>query len=113
MDEIWKEVIFCAFGPVYSILGKSDNLYLDRSGGFAVDNPTLMRFFSLHFMLPFLIAGISMVHLLFLHQTGRRTPLGLNRNFDKISFHPYFSLKDLFGFFIILFIFRRICFFYP
>merc|ERR1719320_1083294 len=70
MDEIWKEVIFCAFGPVYSILGKSDNLYLDRSGGFAVDNPTLMRFFSLHFMLPFLIAGISMVHLLFLHQTG-------------------------------------------
>ena len=82
-------------------------------GGFAVDNPTLMRFFSLHFMLPFLIAGISMVHLLFLHQTGRRNPLGLNRNFDKISFHPYFSLKDLFGFFIILFIFRRICFFYP
>merc|ERR1719474_2326601 len=54
-----------------------------------------------------------MVHLLFLHQTGRRNPLGLNRNFDKISFHPYFSLKDLFGFFIILFIFRRICFFYP
>merc|ERR1719270_1034595 len=38
-----------------------------------------------------------MVHLLFLHQTGRRNPLGLNRNFDKISFHPYFSLKDLFG----------------
>merc|ERR1712150_365142 len=82
-------------------------------GGFAVDNPTLIRFFSLHFMLPFLIAGMSIVHLLFLHQTGRRNPLGLNRNFDKISFHPYFSLKDLFGFFVILFIFSRICFFYP
>merc|ERR1711934_111310 len=82
-------------------------------GGFAVDNPTLIRFFSLHFILPFLIAGASIVHLLFLHQTGRRNPLGLNRNFDKISFHPYFSLKDLFGFFIILFIFRGICFFLP
>ena len=82
-------------------------------GGFAVDNPTLIRFFSLHFMLPFLVAGMSIVHLLFLHQTGRRNPLGLNRNFDKISFHPYFSLKDLFGFFVILFIFSRICFFYP
>jgi ubiquinol-cytochrome c reductase cytochrome b subunit len=58
-----------------------------------------MRFFSLHFILPFLIAGASIVHLLFLHQTGRSNPLGLNRNFDKISFHPYFSLKDLFGFF--------------
>merc|ERR1712218_538098 len=55
------------------------------------------------------IAGMSIVHLLFLHQTGRRNPLGLNRNFDKISFHPYFSLKDLFGFFVILFIFSRIC----
>jgi ubiquinol-cytochrome c reductase cytochrome b subunit len=64
-----------------------------------------------------LIAGASIVHLLFLHQTGRRNPLGLNRNFDKISdkisFHPYFSLKDLFGFFVILFIFSGICFFYP
>jgi len=82
-------------------------------GGFAVDNPTLIRFFSLHFILPFLIAGVSIVHLLFLHQTGRSNPLGLNRNFDKISFHPYFSFKDLFGFFIILIIFRGICFFYP
>ena len=74
-------------------------------GGFAVDNATLTRFFSLHFLLPFVIAGIRAVHLLFLHQTGRNNPLGINRNFDKISFHPYFSSKDLFGVFII------ICFF--
>ena len=60
-------------------------------GGFAVDNATLTRFFSLHFLLPFVIAGIRGVHLLFLHQTGRNNPLGINRNFDKISFHPYFS----------------------
>jgi len=81
-------------------------------GGFAVDNPTLIRFFSLHFILPFLIAGASIVHLLFLHQTGRRNPLGLNRNFDKISFHPYFSLKDLFGFFYNTFYFQRNLFFF-
>jgi len=82
-------------------------------GGFAVDNPTLMRFFSLHFLLPFTILGMRGVHLLFLHQTGSNNPLGLNRNFDKVSFHPYFSFKDLFGFFIILFIFSVICFFLP
>merc|ERR1712190_195788 len=71
-------------------------------GGFAVDNATLTRFFSLHFLLPFVIAGITIVHLLFLHQTGRNNPLGINSNFDKISFHPYFSSKDLFGFFTII-----------
>jgi len=82
-------------------------------GGFAVDNATLVRFFSLHFILPFLIAGISIVHLLFLHQTGSNNPLGINSNYDKISFHPYFTSKDLFGFFIMLLILRFICFFYP
>jgi len=82
-------------------------------GGFAVDNPTLMRFFSLHFMLPFLIAGIRGVHLLFLHQTGSNNPLGINRNFDKISFNPYFVYKDVFGFLFMFFIFNFICFFHP
>lgn len=67
-------------------------------GGFAVDNPTLTRFFSLHFLLPFVVAAFRITHLLFLHQTGSSNPLGLNRNFDKIRFHPYFSFKDLFGF---------------
>jgi ubiquinol-cytochrome c reductase cytochrome b subunit len=64
-------------------------------------------------MLPFLIAGIRIVHLLFLHQTGRNNPLGINRNYDKISFHPYFTRKDLFGFFIIFILLRFICFFNP
>nr|QWY26004.1 cytochrome b [Morphostenophanes yunnanus] len=63
-------------------------------GGFAVDNATLNRFFSLHFLLPFIIAAMVMVHLLFLHQTGSNNPLGLNSNLDKIPFHPFFSLKD-------------------
>ncbi len=71
-------------------------------GGFAVDNATLTRFFSLHFLLPFVVAGCRGVHLLFLHQTGSRNPLGLNRNFDKVSFDPYFTIKDLFGMIILL-----------
>lgn len=72
-------------------------------GGFAVDNATLTRFFTLHFLLPFIVRALVMIHLLFLHQTGSNNPIGLNRNIDKIPFHPYFSFKDLFGFTIIIF----------
>nr|QYY47840.1 cytochrome b [Bufo gargarizans] len=71
-------------------------------GGFSVDNATLTRFFTFHFILPFVIAGASMLHLLFLHQTGSSNPTGLNPNFDKIPFHAYYSYKDLFGFAIML-----------
>nr|YP_010350054.1 cytochrome b [Metoecus javanus]UOI84452.1 cytochrome b [Metoecus javanus]UOI84465.1 cytochrome b [Metoecus javanus]UOI84478.1 cytochrome b [Metoecus javanus] len=67
-------------------------------GGFAIDNATLTRFFSFHFVLPFIISALIMVHLLFLHQTGSNNPLGLNSNIDKIPFHPYFSFKDILGF---------------
>lgn len=71
-------------------------------GGFAVDNATLTRFFALHFLIPFVIVGIVIIHLLFLHQTGSNNPLGLNKNTDKIPFHPYFSVKDILGFAIII-----------
>nr|YP_009561407.1 cytochrome b [Zophobas atratus]QAT19108.1 cytochrome b [Zophobas atratus] len=71
-------------------------------GGFAVDNATLTRFFSFHFLLPFIIAAMVMIHLLFLHQTGSNNPLGLNSNIDKIPFHPYFSYKDVMGFLLML-----------
>nr|YP_010397381.1 cytochrome b [Trichius succinctus]UQJ77501.1 cytochrome b [Trichius succinctus] len=71
-------------------------------GGFAVDNATLTRFFTLHFLLPFIVAALVMIHLLFLHQTGSNNPLGLNSNIDKLPFHPYFSYKDIFGFIIML-----------
>jgi ubiquinol-cytochrome c reductase cytochrome b subunit len=70
-------------------------------GGFAVDNATLTRFFTLHFLLPFVIAAIVIIHLLALHQTGSNNPLGLNSNIDKIPFHPFFSYKDIVGFLII------------
>nr|AAL16788.1 cytochrome b [Pseudetroplus maculatus] len=67
-------------------------------GGFSVDNATLTRFFAFHFLLPFIIAAATMVHLIFLHETGSNNPMGLNSDADKISFHPYFSYKDLIGF---------------
>nr|AXS64852.1 cytochrome b [Cucujoidea sp. 14 KM-2017] len=69
-------------------------------GGFAIDNATLTRFFTFHFILPFIISAMVMIHLLFLHQTGSNNPLGTNSNLDKIPFHPYFSFKDLTGFII-------------
>nr|WNO18722.1 cytochrome b [Caprona alida alida] len=66
-------------------------------GGFAVDNATLTRFYSFHFLFPFLILMLTMIHLLFLHQTGSNNPLGINSNLDKIPFHPFFTFKDLIG----------------
>nr|AFX69299.1 cytochrome b [Pseudoxiphophorus bimaculatus] len=71
-------------------------------GGFSVDNATLTRFFAFHFLLPFIIATATLVHLVFLHETGSNNPIGLNSNTDKISFHPYFSYKDLLGFIFLL-----------
>nr|CAT10130.1 cytochrome b [Testudo horsfieldii]CAT10136.1 cytochrome b [Testudo horsfieldii]CAT10138.1 cytochrome b [Testudo horsfieldii]CAT10139.1 cytochrome b [Testudo horsfieldii] len=71
-------------------------------GGFSVDNATLTRFFTLHFLLPFAIVGMAIIHLLFLHETGSNNPTGLNSGTDKIPFHPYFSYKDLLGLILML-----------
>nr|YP_010932208.1 cytochrome b [Fentonia ocypete]WKR35981.1 cytochrome b [Fentonia ocypete] len=73
-------------------------------GGFAVDNATLTRFYTFHFLLPFIILMMTMIHLLFLHQTGSNNPLGLNSNLDKIPFHPFFTYKDLIGFIFLMFL---------
>jgi ubiquinol-cytochrome c reductase cytochrome b subunit len=82
-------------------------------GGFAVGKPTLSRFFALHFFLPFVLAGIIIVHLLFLHVKGSSNPLGIYRNYDKILFHPYFSWKDILGIVIFLSIFFYLCIIQP
>nr|ABW96988.1 cytochrome b [Lepidorhombus whiffiagonis] len=71
-------------------------------GGFSVDNATLTRFFAFHFLFPFIIAAMTIIHLLFLHETGSNNPAGLNSDADKISFHPYFTYKDLLGFAVLL-----------
>nr|YP_010535231.1 cytochrome b [Megacopta bituminata]UYA97653.1 cytochrome b [Megacopta bituminata] len=77
-------------------------------GGFSVDNATLTRFFTLHFLLPFIVSAMVMLHLLFLHQTGSNNPMGLNSNYEKSPFHPYFSIKDLMGMMIMLFLFSML-----
>nr|ACO87510.1 cytochrome b [Mesalina brevirostris] len=82
-------------------------------GGFAVDNATLTRFFTFHFLLPFLIMGVSMIHLLFLHETGSNNPTGLNSNLDKIPFHPYYSYKDILGATLMLLLLLSLALFSP
>nr|WNH38505.1 cytochrome b [Gymnothorax javanicus] len=82
-------------------------------GGFSVDNATLTRFFAFHFLLPFVVLAATMLHLLFLHETGSNNPAGLNSDADKIPFHPYFSYKDLLGFIIMLTALTSLALFYP
>nr|AIE42911.1 cytochrome b [Xenoophorus captivus] len=82
-------------------------------GGFSVDSATLTRFFAFHFLFPFVIAAATMVHLIFLHETGSNNPTGLNSDADKISFHPYFSYKDLLGFALLLIILISLALFSP
>nr|QTC30711.1 cytochrome b [Psyttalia concolor] len=69
-------------------------------GGFSVNNATLNRFYSLHFLLPFILLFMVIIHLMFLHETGSNNPLGLDSNYYKIIFHNYFFLKDILGYMI-------------
>nr|YP_010000649.1 cytochrome b [Urocynchramus pylzowi]QOD96548.1 cytochrome b [Urocynchramus pylzowi] len=82
-------------------------------GGFSVDNPTLTRFFALHFLLPFVIAGLTLVHLTFLHETGSNNPMGIPSDCDKIPFHPYYTTKDILGFALLLSILVSLALFSP
>nr|QNV11995.1 cytochrome b [Formica rufibarbis]QOY24480.1 cytochrome b [Formica sp. DM656]QOY24507.1 cytochrome b [Formica sp. DM659] len=82
-------------------------------GGFSINNATLNRFYSIHFILPFIIMMMVMLHLFFLHNTGSSNPLGINSNLYKIPFHIYFSIKDILGFMIFIFLFWLINLEYP
>nr|AIY51174.1 cytochrome b [Noturus hildebrandi]AIY51175.1 cytochrome b [Noturus hildebrandi]AIY51176.1 cytochrome b [Noturus hildebrandi]AIY51177.1 cytochrome b [Noturus hildebrandi]AIY51178.1 cytochrome b [Noturus hildebrandi] len=82
-------------------------------GGFSVDNATLTRFFAFHFLLPFTIIAATLLHALFLHETGSNNPTGLNSDIDKISFHPYFSYKDLLGFVMLIIALASLALFSP
>nr|YP_010180782.1 cytochrome b [Ixodes nipponensis]QVD40449.1 cytochrome b [Ixodes nipponensis] len=82
-------------------------------GGFSVDNNTLTRFFSLHFILPFILLLMVMIHIMMIHEKGSSNPLGLNLNIDKIPFHPYFTVKDILGCLITLFFFSIIVLILP
>lgn len=84
-------------------------------GGFSVDNPTLNRFFVLHYLLPFIIVGLTMLHLVALHQFGSNNPKGIDvvKGKDTIPFHPYYTAKDFFGFGVFLLIYAFFIFYAP
>nr|YP_010429138.1 cytochrome b [Mastomys kollmannspergeri]USQ66541.1 cytochrome b [Mastomys kollmannspergeri] len=82
-------------------------------GGFSVDKATLTRFFAFHFILPFVIAALVIVHLLFLHETGSNNPTGLNSDSDKIPFHPYYTIKDILGVIMLISFLMTLVLFFP
>jgi ubiquinol-cytochrome c reductase cytochrome b subunit len=82
-------------------------------GGFSVSNATLNRFFSLHYLLPFVLAALAVLHLMTLHEHGSSNPLGINANEDRIAFHPYFTFKDLVTIFLFFLVLSIIVCFYP
>jgi quinol-cytochrome oxidoreductase complex cytochrome b subunit len=82
-------------------------------GGYTVNNPTLNRFFSFHFCLPFIIAGLTLIHLALLHKEGSNSPIGSDTGVDDIPFYPYFFSKDLFAFFCFMFFFSIFIFYFP
>nr|AJR19264.1 cytochrome b [Thremma gallicum] len=82
-------------------------------GGFSINNATLNRFFMFHFILPFIILAFSMIHILYLHQTGSNNPLSIKNNLDKIPFHPFFTYKDMMGFFVLMIILLTLSIYKP
>lgn len=82
-------------------------------GGFAVDNATLNRFFSFHFLIPFILMGAAAAHIIFLHQSGSNNPIGVNSDCDRIPFHIYYSIKDLLGYAVALSILMILVLFTP
>nr|BAP74392.1 cytochrome b [Hynobius ikioi] len=102
----WGQMSFWGATVITNLLSAipymGDSLVQWIWGGFSVDKATLTRFFAFHFLFPFLIMGASIIHLLFLHETGSNNPTGIMSNMDKVPFHPYFSYKDALGFLIML-----------
>ncbi|MGZ7117093.1 MAG: cytochrome b/b6 [Methanobacterium sp.] len=109
--SFWGATVITNLFSAIPVFGNDIAIWL--WGGFSVDNPTLNRFFSLHYCLPFVILGVMVLHLHFLHYSGSSDPLGLYKNEDLVSFYPYFYVKDLLGFLILCFIFSVLIFFYP
>nr|YP_009861082.1 cytochrome b [Jaagichlorella hainangensis]QKJ84938.1 cytochrome b [Jaagichlorella hainangensis] len=109
--SFWGATVITSLASAIPVIGDSIVYWL--WGGFSVDNATLNRFYSLHYLLPFLIAGTSIVHIAALHQYGSNNPLGTNSIIDKISFYPYFYVKDLVGWVVFALFFSFFVFFAP
>jgi ubiquinol-cytochrome c reductase cytochrome b subunit len=111
--SFWGATVITNLFSALPLVGKSIVTWL--WGGYSVDNPTLNRFFSLHFLMPFLIVGVVFIHLISLHTVGSNNPTGveIKTKKDIIPFHPYFTIKDMVGFVIFFLIFGYFLFFYP
>ena len=109
--SFWAATVITNLFSAFPIVGEPIVAWL--WGGFSVDNATLNRFFSFHYLLPFLIVGAVLVHLAVLHQNGSNNPLGINGSVDKISFYPYFVIKDLFSWVIAFILYFMFVYFAP
>ncbi len=109
--SFWGATVITSLASAIPLVG--DTIVSWLWGGFSVDNATLNRFFSLHYLLPFVIAGASVVHLAALHQYGSNNPLGTNSSVDKIGLYPYFYVKDLVAWVAFAFFFSVFVYFYP
>nr|YP_009774158.1 apocytochrome b [Caulacanthus okamurae]QIZ74775.1 apocytochrome b [Caulacanthus okamurae] len=109
--SLWGATVITNLVSAIPLIGDSIVVWL--WGGFSVDNATLNRFFSLHYLLPFAITAISLVHVAVLHQGGSGNPLGIDSNVDKINFYPYFIVKDLLGLTLFIIFFSFFIYFFP
>ena len=109
--SFWGATVITNLFTAIPFIGESIAYWL--WGGFSVDNATLNRFFSLHYLLPFVITGLVFIHLILLHLDGSGNPLGLNNTPDRVPFYPYFYVKDLFAFFSFVVFFSVFVFFFP
>ena len=109
--SLWGATVITNLATAIPFVGQKIAYWL--WGGYSVDNATLTRFFTLHFLTPFLMIGVTLLHLVLLHKDGSTNPLGLDNSSDFIPFYPYFLLKDIFGFLIFLFFFSYFVFFEP
>ncbi|MEM0950496.1 MAG: cytochrome b N-terminal domain-containing protein, partial [Pseudomonadota bacterium] len=100
--SFWGATVITNLFSVIPLIGPSIVEWL--WGGFAVDNATLNRFFSLHFLLPFMIAGVVVLHIWALHVSGNNNPTGVSVKSDKdtVPFHPYITIKDIFALVVFL-----------
>ena len=109
--SFWGATVITNLGSSIPYIGTELVLWI--WGGPSVRNATLNRFFRLHFILPFVILALVIVHILFLHEETSSNPLGLSSTNEKISFHPYYSIKDIFGVIIALFLFFSFIILFP
>ena len=109
--SFWGATVITSLLTAIPLVGQSIVEWL--WGGFTVDNATLNRFYSLHFLMPFLIAGLSVIHLALLHKVGSNNPLGIDSAVDKIPFYPYFVLKDVYALSIYFLLFGVLVFYFP